>query len=135
VLDVSSLVVKPWLDYVVVWPAADASDVPRRFSPELPNPVPDQDQSTFGYPITVQLFFRDAKNATRLTMEVALDDGHTAPPLAGYFLSPEAPLFANLAPKDAWCFIPKAPLAKKARYKVAATWTGGAKTWSFTTAE
>lgn len=133
VLDVESLVVSPWSDHVVVWPTPDAVGIPCRFAPEIPNPVPTEDQNTFGYPITVQLFFRTPENAPRLTMQLTEGSGKTPKTVECYFLSPEEPQFVNLAPQGAWCLIPRAPLATKTRYTVAAEWSGGSKTWNFTT--
>src|SRR5262249_53001635 len=51
VLDVQSLVAPARGSRVVVWPVPDASGVPRRFAPEIPNPVPDEDESQWGFPI------------------------------------------------------------------------------------
>src|SRR5262249_57465824 len=40
VLDVGSLVMDVWKDYVVVWPPPDARALPRPFPPHMPNPLP-----------------------------------------------------------------------------------------------
>jgi hypothetical protein len=132
VLDSGSLVAAPWQDHVVLWPPPDAVRVPRRFVPEIPNPVPGSDQSSLGYPVTIQLFFRDPHQAVRLQAELLTEAGA---PVECWFVGPDAPLFSDLVPQDAWCLIPKSHLAKRARYQVRAEWTGGRAEWRFTTGD
>ena len=55
-------------------------------------------------------------------------------PVDCWFLSPENPRNAELAPAGAYCLIPKTALKAGARYRVSAERDGGAAiTWSFTT--
>lgn len=132
VLDSASLVVSPWQDHVVLWPPPDAVDVPRRFASEVPNPVPGRDLSELGYPLTIQLFLTGHQRELRLEARLTTESGA---PVECYVLSPEAPLFVDLAPEHAWCLIPKTHLAKRTRYTAHATWTGGSADWTFTTGD
>ncbi|MEQ1891846.1 MAG: hypothetical protein ABL998_04825 [Planctomycetota bacterium] len=133
VADVHSLVLDPSSDHVALWPMPDALDVPRAFQPELPNPVPGSDMASLGYPLTVQLFFVD--ETTRVTLELELwkgkpEDGKR---VVCHFLTPEAALFAELAPTNAWGLIPERALEPRTSYTAVARWGQETRRWSFTT--
>ncbi len=135
VLDAGSLVLQSWKDHVVVWPLPEDEDVPTRFVPELPNPVPGEDMASFGYPITVQLTF--AKPEQRVTLTLALFRGapEAGAAVACHVITPDQPLEPALAPENAWALIPRAPLAPLTRYTARATWLDREKTWHFTTGD
>lgn len=135
VLDAGSLVLAPGKDHVVVWPLPDAEDVPRRLTPELPNPVPGAEMSELGYAITLQLFFADPKGRTSATLELFSGDPQPKNAVDCHVITPEAPLFVDLVPENAWALIPKRPLAKATRYTARASWGKQTKQWSFRTAD
>jgi hypothetical protein len=92
----------------VVWPPPDAVDVPSRFQAELPQPIPGEDESKMGYPITFQLGYAvDTRPKVTLALHAGNADGR---PVACWFASPDAPTNPKMAPDDAWCLIPKDPL-------------------------
>jgi hypothetical protein len=64
---------------------------------------------------------------------MTLEEGKTEVPC--YFSSPNHPTNVELAPRNSYCLIPKAPLKPKTQYTVHAIWTGTSKqlTWSFKT--
>jgi len=101
--------------------------VPCDFVPEIPSPVDAQE--TRGYPVTVQLFLPHPQN---MNCELRVIDAQ-ARQVEGTLLTPRRLGLAPPAPENAWCLIPDAPLARKTRYTAAASWTGGSRTWSFTT--
>jgi hypothetical protein len=123
----------PQADMAVVWPADRATAVPRRFAPEMPNPVPGEDQAAWGYPITVQFFaMRDA--TPQVVTGMTLTQGGAA--VECWFLSPEAPRNPELAPGETYCLIPKQHLKPATAYQVEATLSGAngaTRRWSFTT--
>jgi len=120
----------------VAWPPSGATDVPTRFEAELPHPVPGEDESTMGYPITWQLRYRFA---ARPTVELALHAGSASGPLVPcWFSTPTEPTNPKLATDDAWCLIPKKPLDPGGAYSVTAkiefhgeTREADAFAWSF----
>jgi hypothetical protein len=132
VLDVTSLCAPPDKIWTVVWPYDGMTSVPTSFSPELPNPVPGQDQSRLGYPITLQV---GAEKEDEQSAEVVMKlfDDKTEVPC--YFSSPNHPTNVELAPGNAYCLIPKSALKPKTQYTVRADWVGTAKklSWSFRT--
>lgn len=119
VLDSGSLVAPRQDAWHVVWPPAGASDVPTRFVAELPNPVPGEDQSTFGYPITLQAGMRADRSAPIVEMSLH-EGGENGPTIACWFSSPQQPLNPDCAPMDAFCLIPKSPLRAGTKYTVVA---------------
>lgn len=132
VLDADSLRA-PWIyDAVIVWPYDGMSDVPTRFVPELPNPVPGADQSRFGFPITLQAPRLDPE-FEGCDIELALFQGET--PVECHVSTPSKPTNIELAPRGAWCLIPKSPLIDGRRYTVRARWIGATRSlsWSFDT--
>jgi uncharacterized protein YkwD len=132
VLDVGSLVLTPWKDHVVLWPPPEAEGVPRANVPELPYPVPDEDQARLGQPVSVQLFFAREEGDVALELEL-FEGGPGERPVEAYSISPQAPLQPELAPRNAWGLVPKRWLAPKTRYSARARWSGQERVWSFTT--
>jgi hypothetical protein len=132
VLDVTSLCAPADRSWEVVWPFDGMTSVPTNFSPEIPNPVPKEDESRFGYPITLQVGL-PGEDAQGSEIQMKLEEGKTEVPC--YFSSPNHPTNVELAPTNSYCLIPKAPLKPKTQYTVRATWTGSSKqlTWSFKT--
>ncbi|MDJ0976303.1 MAG: hypothetical protein QNJ98_17715 [Planctomycetota bacterium] len=136
VLDSGSLVEIESGSHYACWPPFDAKDVPLRFQPELPNPVPGEDQGTWGYPITMQ----QPQTDNLLAYEMALYKGGaaTGEPVPCHFITPQAPKNPDLAPPNAWCLIPKQPLLPRTTYTVGVKdLTPGAKVpvwkWTFKT--
>lgn len=139
VLDSGSVVREVEFAWEVAWPPDGMSDVPRRFQPELPNPFPGEDQSEWGYPITLQLGPRQdaATPEITMTLRAASADGAEVP---CFVSSPQAPGNPLLVPGLVWCLIPKQPLAAGTIYHVRAELHGatlglGGTTlaWSFRT--
>ena len=133
VLDSTSLVLEPWREHWVAWPAEGEEDVPRAFVPELPNPVPGKDQSKFGYPFTLQVHRPLAEHDLRLELALHVGDAD-GPEVDCYRLSPTEFFFAEAVPANAWCLIPRAHLKPRTSYTVTATGPGiSAREWSFKT--
>lgn len=133
-LDASSMMTVCAEHAMVAWPPADAEGVPRRFQPELPNPVPGEDQSAWGYPITVQAYARNEGHTPEVTLRLVLDG--SGQEVDCHFLSPTAPRFPELVPDNAFCLIPKGHLRGGTRYRVEARELGPdgrAWSWVFTT--
>lgn len=116
VLDSGSMVTFCNETWHVGWPHAGATDVPTRFVPELPNPVPGEDQSRFGYPITLQVGVR--ADGSEAQAEMRLLDGNEVVPC--WYSTPQKPTYAELAPPGAFCLIPKAHLRPSTTYTVEA---------------
>ncbi|MDC3283520.1 hypothetical protein OAV41_02985 [Planctomycetota bacterium] len=135
VLDTSSLVAPYWGNTWVVWPVSGANDVPLKFQPELPNPVPGEDQSAWGYPITLQAYWAYQKSKRTVEMVLYLGKDSSGPPVACHYITPTEPFFKKNAPADAYCLIPKATLKSGEDYTVVARCpeTDEKQTWSFTT--
>ena len=118
-----------------MWPPPDATGVPRRFNPELPNPVPGADQSAWGYPITLQLLQSAPDDSVRLSLHEGSSAGGDA--VDCHLSTPDEPTNPDLAPADVWCLIPKAHLKPRTTYTVVARDApfAGHETiqWSFTT--
>jgi len=133
VLDASSMVIPAdEITMIAIWPPADAKNVPLRFVPELPNPLPGIDQTKLGYPITVQ-FGESLLAGGGVTM--ALHEGTAGGAIVDcHWSTPAAPTNPELAPRSAWCLMPKAALSPNKKYTV--TCKLGADEpfeWSFTT--
>jgi hypothetical protein len=129
VLDAASLR-GPWkFQSYSMWPPPGAKDIPLRFVPELPNPVPGERQELWGYPITVQLFqihpVRDIKLQLYLNKERV--DCHSSTPFA--------PTNPKLPTPFAFCLIPKRTLEPNATYEVRCLdpLSKKPKTWRFRT--
>jgi hypothetical protein len=133
-LDAGSLCAPPELQETVLWPPDGARDVPVAFVPELPNPVPGENQSAFGYPVTLQTWLGTSDIGQRATLTLH-EGGETGAEVPCHLSSPDAPTNPDLAPRNAWCLIPKHHLKAATRYTVVAEIAvdGGRKTWSFTT--
>jgi hypothetical protein len=135
VLDTSSLVAPYWGEAWVVWPASGANDVPLKFQPELPNPVPGENQSAWGYPITLQAYWGVQKSSRTIELTLYLGKDSSGDPVACHYITPTKPFFKKHAPADAYCLIPKATLKSGEDYTVVARCpeTDEKQTWSFTT--
>lgn len=116
VLDSGSMVTFCNETWHVGWPHAGATDVPTKFVPELPNPVPGEDQSRFGYPITLQVGVRG--DGSEPHAEMRLLDGNDVVPC--WYSTPQKPTYVELAPPGAFCLIPKAHLRPSTTYTVEA---------------
>jgi hypothetical protein len=128
VLDCSSLVDREHA-YVVGWPSDGANQVPVAFNPELPNPVPQvEDQTTLGYPITVQVGLRSGDTLRELRL---LDEGGRE--VSCHQSTPMFPSNPLLAPTNVWCLIPRAPLQRNQRYEVRCRVGDTDRSFSFTT--
>jgi len=135
VLDVESLVADPERLEFVAWPPPGATNVPRRFGPELPNPVPGADQAAWGYPVTLQFWNYPVAPSVRMRLHVGSSRAGVEVPC--HFSTPTAPTNPQLAPAGAFCLIPKQTLAANTTYTVAvddwpSEWKGA--DWTFTTA-
>lgn len=134
VLDAVSLVAPtPKEGWKIVWPPHESRDIPTRFAPELPNPVPGEDQSKWGYPVTVQRNERDGLAGTA-TFELFLGS-KDGPKVDAYVSTPDRPTNPELAPPETYCLIPKAHLKPSTKYVVRFTPPEGGKAdeWFFTT--
>ena len=104
------------------------------FRPELPNPYPGEDQSKWGYPITLQLGPRKKGGAPVVAITLHEGDRNAAP--ADCFLSsPQEPGNPLLIPELTWCLIPKSHLKAGKKYHVKAVFSGDESrtlSWSFT---
>lgn len=115
----------------VGWPPENATNVPTRFVPELPNPVPGEDQSKFGYPITLQVGV--SNDGSEVDVDMQLLDGTEVVPC--WFSSPQKPTYVELAPAGAFCLIPKQRLKASTTYTVEAVFRRDQKrvAWTFRT--
>lgn len=134
VLDSGSLVGPSEKVCFVPWPPANSKDMPRRFPGELPNPVPGEDQSQWGYPVTLQ-FFEFAEEAD-VQMRLYAGGKRGGAQVPCWYSTPKKPTNTELAPAGAFCLIPKTPLAANTLYTVAVDgWPkdAGGTDWTFTT--
>ena len=95
-------------------------NVPRTFAPELPHPVPGEDQGTRGYPITLQV---DYEVDPVVTLTLRRGKGRDGREVPCHYSTPQAPTNPELAPKGAYCLIPKAHLEPNTDYTVVAECT------------
>jgi hypothetical protein len=111
----------------VAFPADGQHDVPTKFVPEVPNPIPSS--ATAGYPFTLQFPIGDKLVDVAATF---LDGDGNAVPF--YLSSPEKPASASHAQRGLVGVIPQRPLRAATRYTVtvAATWRGRRDTWTST---
>lgn len=116
VLDCQSLVDHFSQGAYVVWPPDGMKGVPTTFQPELPNPVPGEEQSAWGYPITFQ--YQGVEQQSRLMMSLHKGGGDKGSAVDCWYLTPKEPKNPKLAPDSAWCLIPKAHLKSGATYTV-----------------
>lgn len=134
VLDVGTLVLPDKSPYTVVWPCDGMENVPRRFLPELPNPVPGEDQGEWGYPVTLQQHLENEDPDVGLTLYEGRSAAYSKE-VPCLFSSPSKPSNPVMAPPNAFCLIPKEMLKSKTAYTVQAEdrISGTRFTWSFTT--
>jgi hypothetical protein len=132
-LDVKALVAPTTEALRVAWPPAGATSVPRRFRPELPSPSPGEDQTEWGYPITLQVY--GAQDDPDVAMRLCVGPKKGGADVPCLFSSPRAPTNPALAPKGAFCLVPRKTLAANATYTVVAEGLpdGAVLEWSFTT--
>lgn len=119
VLDAETLVLPDDRPYAVLWPYHGMSGVPLGFAPEMPSPVPGEDQSSWGYPVTMQVYLGgiEPRYEMSLFVERTADDLHEVP---CFFSTPARPTNPVLAPANAFCLIPKARLEPRTTYRVVA---------------
>ncbi|HEX5053005.1 MAG TPA: hypothetical protein VFZ65_14620 [Planctomycetota bacterium] len=134
VLDSASMVAPRRESWQVAWPPDGATGIPTRFTPELPNPVPGEDQSRLGYAVTLQLGARTDRGPAEVSMQLfeGRKDGREVP---CWSASPQAPSNPELAPRDCFCLIPKALLRGRTNYVVVARFPRENRelVWSFRT--
>lgn len=117
---------------VVIYPADGQADVALRFSPEIPDPIPESADKKAGYPVTA-IF---AEGALVKDVKASLKDaaGNEVPV---WLSSPEKPAAADYQ-RNTVGMIPKAPLRPSTAYTVAIAAVVRGKpwlrTWTFTTA-
>ena len=133
VLDSGSMVAPFQYVTQAMWPPPRGQNVPRTFAPELPHPVPGEDQSTWGYPVTLQLFRTAGEPEVTLTLRRGRDGG--SPVVDCHYSTPQRPTNPELAPSGAYCLIPKAHLEPETTYTVFASGVPDEPDlrWSFTT--
>ena len=134
-IDIGSFVVPPEGEWTVVWPADGMKDVAINFAnggKELPNPVLQDPEQNFGYPVTLQLG-NTKPDAPSPQISMKLLDGKNEVPC--WFSSPDKPSNPDVVEKNAWCLIPKGKLKPGTTYTVMAEWylTGNKITWTFKT--
>jgi uncharacterized protein YkwD len=133
VLDISTFVKPPEREWMVLFPYENMKDVPTKFSKfEWPNPIPDQPDQDFGYPITLQLG-RTKADQPAAEISMHLLEGKTE--VECWFSTPSKPTNPYAVPRDAWCLIPKTALKANTSYTVVADWYQPTKTvsWTFKT--
>src|SRR6185503_6961817 len=96
VLDAGSLVAPPEESWFVRWPPFNGSGIPRRFPGELPNPVPGEDQSQWGYPVTLQ--FLEYTPDPDVKMRLYAGTSRSAPEVPCWYSTPQKPTNTDLAP-------------------------------------
>ena len=139
VLDTGSLVLDPWQEHWIAWPPEGAEDVPLAYHATPPSPVPARDASEWGYPVTLQAFLPEQRNALHVELRLLRDTQEGGEPVACHVLDPRAPLFSRRVPENAWGVIPEQRLDPDTRYTVIARIRGagssdGERRWSFVTA-
>jgi uncharacterized protein YkwD len=123
---------------ITTWPANNQTAVPLSFSAESPNPVPNADQTTLGYPISLHI--AQAANVTKGTDAVPASATLTGPNnqqvAVTYIDRNNDPNQQGLS--DDYFMVPQQPLAPNTTYtaNITGTDTQGNKfnqTWSFAT--
>lgn len=134
VCDSGSLVGPFHVDIPIVCPYDGERNVPLSFAPELPNPVPGEEQSAWGYPITVQLPPAEGVDASEPEF-VLRRGGANGDEVECHVSTPQRPTNPDLAPQSAYCLIPKRTLDRNTTYHVTFTPANRsyAKRWSFMT--
>ncbi|MFT7620084.1 MAG: hypothetical protein ACI97A_003741 [Planctomycetota bacterium] len=134
VMDTGSLLNNAQEARCIVWPYPGMKNVPQRFNPELPNPVKGEDQSTWGYPVTIQVLDDQARAPRSGTMTLHLG-GTKGTVIPCHYSTPAKPTNPDAAPAGCFCLMPKAHLKSGQKYTVVAAIQGEKKrVWSFTTA-
>lgn len=135
VLDCGSFVAPVLGEGHVVWPYDDMKNVPLSFAPELPNPVPGEDESQFGYPVTLQTA-GPYPGEVFTEPELALFEGaEEKSPLPAHVSTPSRPTNPIISPKNAYCLMTKERFKPKTLYTATAKWPDGRTlVWRFTTA-
>ena len=121
VLDARSLCAPRTVDSTVLWPHPGMRDVPTHFVPELPNPVPGEDQSSWGYPVTLQIGPRSGRRgeAGIPDARISLHEGSASgPEVPCHYSTPRHPTNPEVAPDATYCLIPRSPLRKRTAYFV-----------------
>jgi hypothetical protein len=117
---------------VVIYPADGQADVPLRFSPEIPDPIPESADKKAGYPATAVF----AEGALVKDVKASIKDASGAE-VPFWLSSPEKPAAADYQ-RNTVGLIPKEPLRPATAYTVtiAAVVRGKPwlRTWTFTSA-
>ena len=134
VLDVGTLVLPDDRPYAMLWPYHGMTNVPCQFAPEMPSPVPGEDQSAWGYPITLHVYLGGSEPRYEMRLFVELF-GTTGDEVACFYSTPAHPTNPVLAPANAFCLIPKKVLEPRTTYRVVARdlRNGDEMKWHFTT--
>ena len=118
---------------VVIYPADGQKDVPRRFEPEIPDPIPESVDKKAGFPVTATF----SEGALVKDVKASLKDAD-GKDVAIWMSSPEKPAASDYQ-RNTVGLIAQEPLKPATTYTVAiaARVTGKPwlRTWSFTTAE
>jgi hypothetical protein len=103
---------QPAIDGVAIWPLDGARDVPLRLGLESPNPVPGQDVSTLGTPVSVTV----DNEATIDTASFVLTNSATGEVVTTRILTQRSD--PNLlVPRSFVALVPLSPLTPGARYQ------------------
>ena len=134
-IDIQSFVVPSETEWTVVWPPDGAKDVAIDFArggKELPNPVIEDPDQKFGYPVTLQIG-NTKPDAPSPQINMKLLDGKNEVPC--WYSTPDRPTNPDMALKNSWCLIPKGKLKANTTYTVMAEWylTGNKISWTFKT--
>ncbi|HLQ36817.1 MAG TPA: CAP domain-containing protein [Planctomycetota bacterium] len=118
VLDAGSMCMPTNSTYLIAqWPAPNQKDVPLHFGPEMPNPVPGEDQGQWGFPVTFQHCLAPPYDPAAVVMTLHSGE-RNGPAVDCWFSSPVHPTNPEMSPADAYCLIPKAALQPKTLYTV-----------------
>lgn len=130
---------QPSIDGVSLWPTSGAIDLPLRLGNESPNPVPTQDVSTLGLPISLIVDEETTIGVDAFVVSIATSGIAVPGRILTSATDPNA-----LLPRSFAAFVPLMPLAPGTTYLV--SFTGSAtgfltgarraiqRAWSFTTA-
>lgn len=119
----------------IVFPVAGQTDVPLKFAPEYPPPIPEKNENNAGYPVTIT--FEDGTVVREVT--ATLEDG-AKKELPVWLSTPEKPAGGHGAfQRFTICMIAQRPLKPSTTYTVNVKATVNKKewsqSWSFTTAK
>ncbi len=135
VMDTGSLAAPYHGEVWSVWPAAKASGVARKYVPELPNPIPGENQNSWGYPITLHAFFGNLRGSPPIEMSLHLGSDQSGKLISCHFITPATNRHPRFSPENAYALIPKSSLKAKQEYTVVARCKELSKEliWTFTT--